>query len=106
MNRSTVMYATRLPKHNGGTYLSGFAHSEQIAKLNFYKPVERVTVRNLREGETSEYWAWWDTKAKRFDYVFMGRSLVDMCFPYGSKVETEKGNGEIVNVAIDCEGPG
>lgn len=96
--RSTVMRATRLEHHREGTYLSGFAHSERIAKLYFDKPVERVVVRDLHEGETSTYWAWWDAQEKRFDFVYTSRSLVEMCFPYGSKVEVERGNGEIVNV--------
>lgn len=99
--RSTVMYATRLPKHGGGTYLAGFMHSEQVAKICFYKPVERVAVRDMREGETSECWAWWDAKDGRFDFVFASWAGVEMCFPYGSEVERKKGNGEVVNVAIE-----
>jgi hypothetical protein len=99
--RSTVMYATQLPRHNGGTYLSGFAHSEPLAKLFFGKPVEQVVVRDLHEGEASEYWAWWDARNGRFDYVFLSRWGVEMCFPYGTRIESEKGNGEVVNVTID-----
>jgi len=99
--RSTVMFATRLDCHGGGEHLSGFAHDERVATLYFYKPVERVVVRDLCEGEVGDYWAWWDTKKGRFDYVFPSRSLVDMCFPYGAKIETERGNGEIVNVFVE-----
>ena len=99
--RSTVMFATRLDRHGGGEYLAGFAHDERVARIYFYKPVERVVVRDLHEGEVGDYWAWWDAKKARFDFVFPSRSLVDMCFPYGSKIETEKGNGEIVNVFVE-----
>ena len=96
--RSTIMFATRLERHDSGTCLAGFMRDEQVAKLCFYKPVERVVVR---EGETSEYWAWWDARETQFRYVFLSRVQIDMCFPYGSDVETKKGNGEIVNVMIE-----
>lgn len=101
--RSTVMFATRLDRHDEGEYLSGFTHDERVAKIYFYKPVERVVVRDVREGEIGDYWAWWDAKKARFDFVFLSSSLVDMCFPYGSEIETEKGNGEIVNVFVETQ---
>lgn len=102
VERSTVMHVTRLDRHDGGTYLAGFAHDEQVAKLYYFdKPIERVVVRDLREGESSEYWAWWDAKKGQFDFVFLSREMVAMCFPYGPDIETEKGNGEIGNVMVE-----
>lgn len=101
IERRSVMFATRLDRHDGGTYLSGFTHDENVAKLFFGKPVERVHVRDLQEGETSEYWAWWDATKTQFDFVFLSRGAVVMCFPYGASIETKKGNGEIVNVMVE-----
>ncbi len=95
------MYATRLPSHRGGTYLSGFAHREKVAELFYRKPVERFAVRDLSEGETSIYWAWWDAKERRFHFVFPHRSGVEICFPYGTKCKVDAGEGEVVNVFIE-----
>lgn len=98
--RSTIMYATRLQEPDGEC-LAGFMHDEYIAKICFYKPVERFVVRDLCDGEASEYWAWWDARKQRFECVFPHRSGVAICFPYGPEVETQRGNGEVVNVMVE-----
>ncbi len=39
-------------------------------------PVHEVVVRDVREGESSKYWAWWSNKEEKFLFVFTDRSLV------------------------------
>ena len=72
-------------------------------------PIHRVRVTagvdNLlgQEISPSHYamWAWWDTKDKEFQFVFAFRGAVEMCFPYGTKIEEELGRGKLLAVTVE-----
>ena len=101
MKRSSVCYATT---HPDGKFYS-FMYGPQVASLFGLRETDvfQVCVRELNEGETSEYWAWWSTERKEFSpsQIWPHKGLVEMCFPYGSKAEVERGRGEVVNVVVE-----
>lgn len=68
-----------------------------VNKINIVK----VKVREALENETSTHYAWWDNKDKELDFVFKKKVQVDMCFPYGAKVEIEAGYGDIIGVVVE-----
>lgn len=82
-----------------------FMDSPVVASLFGLKKedVFEVLVRELQDGETSPYWAWWDNAKKCFPppMIWGHKSLVEMCFPYGSQVEADKGRGEMCNVVVE-----
>lgn len=45
-------------------------------------------------------WAWWDNKAGKFRYVYDSKKKVEICFPYGYKVEEDKGKGKLLEVIV------
>lgn len=45
-------------------------------------------------------WAWWYNKAETFRYVYDSKKKVEMCFPYGSTVEEDKGNGKLLEIIV------
>lgn len=59
-----------------------------------------VLVRETKDPGQDSYWAWWDNNDQEFDFIFPVRSLVECCFPYGSRVEAELGHGEMCRVDI------
>ena len=101
MKRSFVCYATT---HPSGRFYS-FMYDPRVASLFGLEEADvfRVRVRDLNEGEASGYWAWWSTEKEHFipGMIWPEKGLVEMCFPYGSKAEVERGRGEVVNVVVE-----
>lgn len=96
--RSTILWCHERTSHKGGTYLNGFYSRPKTAALHLLGAkdpphVLRTTVRDLRPGEESRYWAWWDNEKSAFMYAqfFVSPMLVDMCFQYGSKGAEDEG---------------
>ena len=62
-------------------------------------PVHKVEViEGAIEGE--QYHAWWENKDNCFIMIWPRKSLVEMCFPYGTKPEEELGRGFLLPVTI------
>lgn len=101
MKRSFVCFAST---HPDGKFYS-FMYTPVVASLFGLKETDvfQVKVRDLNEGEVSEYWAWWSTEMKHFvpGMIWPHKGLVEMCFAYGSEVEVKRGRGEVVNVAVE-----
>lgn len=51
--------------------------------------------------EKALYWGWWDNEDKEFQFIYYGKFLVEMCFPYGCKVEEEAGKGKLMPVHVE-----
>jgi hypothetical protein len=98
--RSTVCYATE-----DGRGFKSFMYGPFVASLFGLKQDEvfRVVVRDLKEGEVSKYWAWWNSERKEFipGMIWPHPSGVEMCFPYGTAIMTKEGKGEKVNVFVE-----
>lgn len=54
-----------------------------------------------KSNEDDDYFAWWEEKEKEF--MFVGRSihLVTICFTSGTKVEFDKGRGNVYKVNVE-----
>ena len=63
--------------------------------------VVEVIVRELKEGEESDYWGWWNNEKEKFEMVYASKVQSDICFTYGAQAEEEKGEGKQMNVFIE-----
>lgn len=63
-------------------------------------PIVRVQVAEIQPDEGSTYHAWWSNADQRFSMVFSHKQAVEICFPYGSKVEEDRGRGHLLNVSV------
>jgi len=99
-NRSSRCYATE-----GEHGFESFMYTPEVASLFGIRKedVFLVEVRDLREGETSRYWAWWDNEKQIFvpGFIWPHPGGVEMCFPYGTAVMVKEGKGEKVNVVVE-----
>lgn len=50
--------------------------------------------------ENPEYYGWLDLKDNQYCYIYSQLFMVSMCFPYGSRVEEEKGKGKLVGIKV------
>jgi len=75
--------------------------SKTLVRMCGNYPIHEVIVREVREGETSEYWAWWDNEDQEFMFIYPSKTQVNMCFTYGPEVKEKAGRGLRVNVIIE-----
>ncbi len=94
------MFAHDREHHTEGWYFASPHEKKRIAEC-FGTPVFPVIVRELHEGETSFYWAWWSTEEQAFMFVFPRKIMVETCFTYGTKAEEARGRGGLMNVVVE-----
>ncbi len=95
---------TRVHPAKGAFFSNPHTHPRSAEFYSSGQPVFKVIVRELREKEESIYWAWWSEKDQEFMFVYPFKGLVEMCFPYGSKCEEERGRGKLMNVVVERDG--
>lgn len=96
----TILYCTESKNAKGGKYLNYFyPNTVAVRFCGEGNPIYKVEVKEGKEQQVG-YWAWWDEKDKEFCHVYSAKFLVEMCFPYGTKIEEERGNGKLVPVDI------
>lgn len=95
--KSTLLSVER-PRHDIGTYYAHF--SAHIFTLRRYDKSSPALVAKVVEDPSGDYWAWWDNKKLDFSHVYPHDGLVEMCFPYGTSPEIEKGKGHKLRVRI------
>ena len=78
-----------------------FANHPEVSRM--YDPALPVHAARVTEAENKPdcYWAWWDQERGSFMFVYPARSLVEMCFHYGTRVEERRGKGHLLPVAIE-----
>ena len=96
MSRTKTMWCQLA--ENGQTRHFG-PHPEVVRLYEPKLPVYAVTVTESKPTPDC-YWAWWDRERERFLFVYPARSLVSMCFPYGSKAEEDAGRGQVLPVIV------
>jgi hypothetical protein len=98
----TTMFCEELPHHAGGTYLAHFFTDVRGTRMCTGKAAFPIFEVMVSEGTDTpdSYWAWWNAEEERFAMVFRSRQLVECCFPYGSKVEEERGRGKLLPVNV------
>lgn len=93
---------TQYNKSLGDWFYTHFMIHPEVSRL--YSPerdVYKVTVRELKEGEESLYWGWWDNETNRFEHVHPTRGILSMVFPYAMELYVERGDGKDYNVIIE-----
>ena len=112
---STSMYCTKKPSDrlSAGIIYDNFATDARTTRCYDSKsPLLNVVVEECEESPDC-YWGWWEydfdwIKGERvanstkgeFVFVYYHKGLVEMCFPYGSKAEEERGRGKLLPVRI------
>ncbi len=104
--RSTDLWCFNYPAtHTWPGMRHFFPNKQQVSMCGTWggpsdPPIVRVRVADIQLGEVSTYYAWWDNKEERFCMIFPHRQAVEICFPYGSKAEEERGRGHVLNVSV------
>ena len=90
--------------HRGGSWLTYFFPSMMAVKMCMDDrrpfPIFETVVTEGTDTPDS-YWGWWDNKDERFTIVFARKLLVEICFPYGSKAEEDRGRGKLLPVNVE-----
>jgi hypothetical protein len=94
------MYCSEIPRYNRqGTIFFNFYPHPLAVKMCGAKEICEVEV-TLTEESIDCYWGWWGKGSQRFEHVYPRKFMVEMCFPYGTDIEIEKGKGNLVPVKI------
>ena len=68
-------------------------------------PDVHAVLSDRHTGELKEigrsYYAWWDEEEQQFLFTAPNLHCVEICFPYGSKAEMEKGRGQVYRVSVE-----
>ncbi len=102
--KETIMYCQEFNRHDGEKFYTHFYLNLIAIRLADSKsPILKVNVKEIREGEESDYWAWWSHEKddNKFMICYYQKKILNMCFPYGMKIEEDRGNGIGVNVMIE-----
>ena len=62
-------------------------------------PMHKVKVEEDFTGK-NEYYGWFDNSTQDYRMIWCKKQLVEICFPYGYKIEEEKGKGRLVPLKI------
>lgn len=60
----------------------------------------KVSLRPVKEGETSIYWAYWNTITGKYEFCHPGRAILGMVTDGDFKREERENKGRVVNVMI------
>lgn len=81
--------------------------SERYVRMHGLKgPILRVLVEEVPEGDTVTHWGWmgfayqWHEADTEPCMIWHTRGQLEMCFPYGTKAEAERGHGRVVFLRI------
>lgn len=104
----TTMFCEECPHHLGGTYLAHFFSNTLGVKMCRADTDDSTPILEVRVSEGTDtkdsYWGWWNEEAQRFMFIFPRKFLVEMCFPYGTRIEEEQGLGKLLPVNVEIIG--
>jgi hypothetical protein len=100
---TVVYYAHKeISERSGVLYLHASPSKRWVELHQIPHPIVKISVRERVETDPpSSYWGW--LKADEPDcYIFVWPSEIqlDMCFPYGPKIEEQLGRGRKVNLTL------
>lgn len=102
IKKQTVMFCIKQEKmrENYVPYMD-FYPSAEVIKICFGVVSVKVLVKE-GEGKLAghQYYGWWDNKDNKFHHVYYHKDLVNMCFPYGTKILEERGDGKLLPVTV------
>lgn len=100
-----LYYAHRCTNsRDGSTYYTTMSPSIRFVKAHYFKePIVTVRLRERLETDPpSPYWGWLATdRPEEYQYVWPSEMQVEMCFPYGTRAEADRGRGRKVNLMLE-----
>ncbi len=85
-----------------------FAYHPDVVAMYGSGNIVKVRVSLEKNPTKNSYWAWYHHKELPYHekdefglIIYAWRQAVEMCFPYGTKIEEEHGRGKIVRVKIE-----
>ena len=100
--KSSVQYCQQYESRHplGVLYFTHFMPDPHVTRLyDDEKPVFKALVEECEEAPDC-YWSWWEEKDQEFQFTAYWKGAVEMCFPYGTKVEEDRGNGRLLPVKV------
>lgn len=97
-----IRYCTkRLRIQDGKEYYTNIFSHEKAVKMctNSSEKILKVDVREAKNDEETPYVGWLDSEGN-ISLIFPNLTLLEVCFPYGTKAEIERGRGRIIRVII------
>ena len=91
----------RLRYQDGIEYYTNIFTNEKSVKMcnNSPEKIYKIDVREAKEDEETPYVGWLYPDGN-ISMIFPNRILLEICFPYGTKAETEHGNGRVIRIII------
>lgn len=87
-------FAVRFPDSEK---LHNFYQSKVQMRMCGHEEKDMLRVR-LEESLEGTYWGWLYSDKDEFNMIFYHPSLVEMCFPYGTAILVERGEGRMVQL--------
>lgn len=96
--KESILYCGQL---EGGDYFDFYGHPtlvgmcghDRIFKVRVEEAELIPDTRGLCNANPEGYFAWWDEEDQEFCHVGASLHLVEICFPYGTKAEADRGRG-------------
>lgn len=102
---SLVYYAHKFVREHDGvvSYQTVCPRLWWVQLHGFSEPIVTVRIRESRdEDPPSDYFGWIDSDDPgEFTFVMPCEGMLEMCFPYGSKAESDRGRGRKVNLIVE-----
>ena len=105
--RESIMYCqkyetTQYNNSMGDYWYTHFMSHPEVCRLfDESHEVYKVIVRELKKGEESIYWGWWENKTNQFEHVHPTKGILSMVFPYAMELYEKEGKGKALNVIIE-----
>lgn len=98
-----IKYCTKeLREVDGKYYYKNCFSSEKTVRMCSKEKVHKVNVREASPEEETPYVGWLKLKPEGdIDFIFPNLTLLEVCFPYGTKAEAERGRGKVIRVKIE-----
>lgn len=96
-----IKYCTKeLRQVDGKFYYKNCFSSEKAVRMCSSEKIHKVNVREAFPEEDTPYVGWLKPEGD-IDFIFPNLTLLEVCFPYGTKAEAEKGRGKVIRVKIE-----
>ena len=104
--KETILFCGKL---DDGAFFHFYLHTD-LVKMCGHDEVFRVKVTEVElipnvseqlDKSAEGYFGWWDDEKQEFQFVAPNLHCVEICFPYGSKAEAERGRGNVYRVNVE-----
>lgn len=95
---SWIMFAYKYESERTGTYYMHFGPIQYVRLHHLSEPIVEVEISENRDGN---YWGWLkNDDCLQLGLIWPSEGQFEMCFPYGSAAEEERGDGKKVRLSV------